>query len=124
MKLRTERKRFKNFRVHFTKLPEAPRHRSGRSLSPVSKLVKEMISSGVRRLQSDQSHKKQLLRDSHGVRSVRPISAPMKSCKPKLAKPDAPVFNAANIFNAWNLMSKSDDSEDLLAGVDFEETPN
>ena len=137
MKLRTERKRFKNVRVHFTKLPEAPRHRSGRSLSPVSKLGKEMISplpSGgapyvldnlwVRRLRSDQSHKKQLVRDSHGVRSVRPISAPMKSCKPKLAKPDAPVFNAANIFNAWNSVSKPDDSDDLHAGNDFEETPN
>ena len=31
--LRTERKRFKNVRVHFTKLPEAPSFRSGRSLS-------------------------------------------------------------------------------------------
>lgn len=36
LKLRTERKRFKNFRIHFTKLPEAPRSRSGRSLSPAA----------------------------------------------------------------------------------------
>ena len=36
LKLRTERKRFKNVRVHFTKLPEAPSFRSGRSLSPAA----------------------------------------------------------------------------------------
>lgn len=36
LKLRTERKRFKNIRVHFTKLPEAPRSRSGRSLTPAA----------------------------------------------------------------------------------------
>ena len=37
LKLRMERKRFKNVRVHFTKLPEAPGLRNGRSLSPDSK---------------------------------------------------------------------------------------
>ena len=36
LKLRMERKRFKNVRVHLTKLPEAPGPRDGRSLSPVS----------------------------------------------------------------------------------------
>ena len=36
LKLRTERKRFKNVRVHFTKLPEAPSFRNGRSLSPAA----------------------------------------------------------------------------------------
>ena len=36
LKLRMERKRLKNVRVHFTEWPEAPGPRNGRSLSPVS----------------------------------------------------------------------------------------
>ena len=74
LKLRTERKRFKNVRVHFTKLPEAPSFRSGRSLSPAaefgqwkSPIVKYLVRSAPQRYLADIDWKKEdILNDNTG----------------------------------------------------------
>lgn len=69
LKLRMERKRFKNVRVHYSKLPEAPKSRSGRSLSPVAEFSQTVAppanphswshrTVNVARLRSDQSRKR------------------------------------------------------------------